>query len=786
MDYDLKIRSKVLLPTLIGYSQARESIFFKRKSKVPFFGYCTIAAVAGTLTPEFNLSPTQMLHKFILKIVLPLAFFLSHAILKSQTRDSGNVNLPEVIITDYKTVNGVGHLPEMKDGIIYAGKKNEVILVDSLDANKAINNTRQILGRIPGLNIVETESGGFTANGIATRGLNPIQSIEMNTRQNGYNISGDIYGYNEAYYLPPMEAVGRIEMVRGAASLQFGSQFGGLVNYVTKEAPKNKKFEFNTSQTVGSFGMFNSFNSVGGTIKKISYYGFVQYRTMQGYRPNSEQWQVSGFGKIQYKPSEKLSVSVEYSLLRNEIKMPGGLTDSMFHANPKGSTRGRNWLTSPWNIVSANFMYTPSANTTISFKTSYLFSNRSLVWRNEDGGPEASDDIDTVTKTFVPREVGKEDMHSSATEVRFAQTYNLGKNKSTLAGGLRYSYAWFKRLGGGEGTTNSDFDVSITGDWGYNLDFTTTNIAPFVENIFRLGERFKITPGFRFEYLNSTSKGYKMEDTLKLVTNESRSRTFPLFGTGIEFKTSGSTNIYGNISQAYRPIDYGQLEPIGVTSKVDPNLKDAYGYNSDLGYRGTIKNYLNFDLGVFYMAYNNRIGLLLKTDPSGNEYSVRTNIANSVHQGIESYIEFNIVKFMNPASRYGLSVFNSFAYIDARYTSGEFKGKRVETAANIINRVGITFNAKGFSATAQYNYVSDAYGDASNTKTSANPVAGHIPAYDVIDLSATYKFRNFAFKVGGNNLANKSYFTRRTDEYPGPGIIPSIGRSVYAGISARF
>ena len=75
-----------------------------------------------------------------------------------------------------------------------------------MDANKAINNTRQILGRIPGLNIVETESG-FTVNGIATRGLNPIQSIEMNTHQNGYNISADTYGYNEAYYIPPMEAV---------------------------------------------------------------------------------------------------------------------------------------------------------------------------------------------------------------------------------------------------------------------------------------------------------------------------------------------------------------------------------------------------------------------------------------------------------------------------------------------------------------------------------------------------------------------------------------------------
>ena len=195
------------------------------------------------------------------RIGIALAFLICSLSAHAQT-DSAKILKP-VTITGYRTVNGVGHMLDVKDGIIYAGKKNEVIITDSLDANKAINNTRQILGRIPGLNIVETESSGFTANGIATRGLNPTQSIEMNTRQNGYNISADIYGYNEAYYLPPMEAVNRIEMVRGAASLQFGPQFGGLVNYVTKGAPVDKPAEFNTTFTLGSFGLFNSFNSFG-------------------------------------------------------------------------------------------------------------------------------------------------------------------------------------------------------------------------------------------------------------------------------------------------------------------------------------------------------------------------------------------------------------------------------------------------------------------------------------------------------------------------------------------
>ena len=61
----------------------------------------------------------------------------------SKAQDTSKI-LKEVIVTRYKTVNGVGRLLDVKNGIIYAGKKTEVMIVDSLDANKAINNIRQI------------------------------------------------------------------------------------------------------------------------------------------------------------------------------------------------------------------------------------------------------------------------------------------------------------------------------------------------------------------------------------------------------------------------------------------------------------------------------------------------------------------------------------------------------------------------------------------------------------------------------------------------------------------
>lgn len=96
------------------------------------------------------------------------------------------------------------------------------------------------------------------------------------------------------------------------------------------------------------------------------------------------------------------------------------------------------------------------------------------------------------------------------------------------------------------------------------------------------------------------------------------------------------------------------------------------------------------------------------------------------------------------------------------------------------------FGNNHISSTLQASFVGDAYGDAYNVKISSDPVAGYIPAYTVLDLSVSYKVKNYAFRVGVNNLTNEAYFTRRADEYPGPGILPSVSRSYYGGISAKF
>jgi Fe(3+) dicitrate transport protein len=719
--------------------------------------------------------------KQLIRCCLGLAGWSCGVMAAAQEDTSLAQPLEKVTLVGYKAMNGIGHLSEIKSPFLYTGKKTEIIVVDSIDANKAINNSRQILGRIPGLNIVESETGGFVANGIGVRGLNPVQSLELNVRQNGYNLAADVYGYNETYYLPPMEAVERVEMIKGAAALQYGSQLGGMVNYVLKEGSPQKPVSYSSMQTGGSSGLFNSFHSLGGTSRKFKYYTFINYRTMQGWRANSSQQQLTGFGKARYQVSDQFSFGLEYTFLTNKIKMPGGLTDAQFEAESRASVRSRNWLKSPWNILSASMEKKISKSTTLHLTTTYLSGERSLVWFN--ALPNIADEKNPVSGAYANREVDREIMKSTATEFRLFHQYQLGKLKNALAGGARFSYAHFRRMEEAPGTNKCDFDLTTTAEYEEQFDFTTINLAAFFENRIQINDQFSISPGIRVETLATEAEGEYETGGVEKELEEEKERKMVLAGVGLQYSAGQNAAVYANITQAFRPIDYAQLFPLGSILKVDPALKDPKGWNTDLGIRGTVKSFFNYDISLYYLSYNNRIGTVLKSDDTGVSYAYRTNLAQSIHKGVESYLELNITRGLQVSNRLGnVSLYQSFAYTDARYSQGPYKGNRVEYAPQCISRFGLSFAKKWFSSSFQFSCQSGSYSDAANTVQSNNPIFGEIPAYRVMDWSVSVGLKHLKLKAGINNISDQRYLTQRTDEYPGPGIIPSIGRNYYLGI----
>ncbi|HNK90135.1 MAG TPA: TonB-dependent receptor plug domain-containing protein, partial [Chitinophagales bacterium] len=251
-------------------------------------------------------------------------------------------------------------LKSIEGTIIYEGKKTEIIDLSKLQANTATNNGRQVFGCIAGVNVWENDAAGMQL-GIGARGLNPNRSAEFNIRQNGYYITADAIGYPDAYFTPPIEALDRIEVVRGAASLQFGTQFGGLVNFRTHH-PIDKKFQFTSQTTAGSFGTVSVFNAIEGTSKNLTYYAYYQYKRTKGWRPNSNLNAHTGFIQLGYQINPKLKISLEFTHQNYLMQQPGGLTDNQYKQDAQQSTRTRNWFSIDWNMPSANIEYSPKSN----------------------------------------------------------------------------------------------------------------------------------------------------------------------------------------------------------------------------------------------------------------------------------------------------------------------------------------------------------------------------------------------------------------------------------------
>ncbi len=700
-------------------------------------------------------------------------------------------NLEEVEVRNRReTLAGISRLRAVENFGIYEAKKNELILLDDFAANKVNNNARQIFAKVPGLNIWESDFAGLQLD-IATRGLGPSRTANFNTRQNGYDMSADALGYPESYYLPAMQAVERIEIVRGAASLQYGTQFGGMLNFKLKEAP-DKPIEFNIEQAVGSFGLTNTFLSVGGRKKTLDYYGYYQYRRGDGWRENSGFEAHTGFTRIGWQVNDRLKLGAEYSLLYYEAQQPGGLTDDWFESGDlEQSLRNRNWFRVSWNLFAATADYRFSDKTQLNLKTFGLLSQRDALGNLEQIGVL---DNPNENRTLI-----RDQFRNFGSELRLLHRYNLQGKKSALVLGARYYNGLTDRKqGNANASDRADFEFLNPDDpEEFDYDFPSINYAFFAENLLNFTSRFRITTGFRLEHIRTDAEGIWKLNRFDFAGNlisstentdaSSESRTFPLFGVGLSYYLNENLSLYSNASQNFRSITFSDLRVVNPNFQLDSLITDERGYNVDFGIRGALFPWLNIDISAFLMRYNQRIGLY---ELPGSTTLFRTNIGDSRHIGIESFMELDFWKVIRKTTKQSnLAIFLNLALTDASYINSEItaiRNRRVEYVPEVMIRTGINYRWKGFKTTYQFSYLGEQFSDATNSVFNPNALTGLIPSYYVMDLSIEYQYKSYKVSGGVNNLTNEKYFTRRAESYPGPGIIPATIRSFYFSLGVNL
>jgi Fe(3+) dicitrate transport protein len=583
--------------------------------------------------------------------------------------------------------------------------------------------------------------------------------------------------------------------------LQYGTQFGGLINFKMRRPNATKKIELVSRQTAGSFGLLTSFNSLSGTVGKFSYYTYFNYKEGDGWRDNSRYNSRNYYAHIGYQLTPKTKIEGELTLFNYLAQQAGGLTDAQFEENPNFSNRERNWFDIDWKVYSLRVEHEFSKKTDASVHLFGLDASRSAVGfrQNRVSQPDENG----------VRELLVDNFQNWGAEARVLTRYDVGNQSNVLLLGSKYYHANNdQRQGPGSDGSNADFTFADTKFPNFErqaqFEFPNRNLAVFGENIFNISNKLAITPGFRWEYIKTESEGSFRNIVLDLagnpLLNEEEAdnrlfdRNFLLVGVGATYKAFPELELYGNISQNYRSVTFSDIRVVNPSFIIDENITDEDGYTIDIGGRGNLDNKLSYDISVFGLRYNNRLGEVLFQDTDGSIKRRRGNIGDAFIYGLEFFTDWNIKNtFFEEKEHFKTSAFVNLAYTQSEYLRSEatnVEGNKVEFLPEVNLKTGINFGYKNFSSSLQYTYLSEQFTDATNAPRDINDnqrgIEGAIPSYGILDFSASYTYKKWRLESGINNLLNAQYFTRRATGYPGPGIIPAEPITFYTTLRFKI
>ncbi|MCX7697310.1 MAG: TonB-dependent receptor [Bacteroidales bacterium] len=661
------------------------------------------------------------------------------------------------------------------------GKKSLSIKISDQFTILSAKQPRHVFAQIPGVFEYDMDGTGNQIN-FSVRGLDPHRSWEFNVRKDQIITNTDLFAYPASHYSVPLEAIERIEYISGTAALQYGSQFGGLINYVSKRPDPEKFFSYENYFTFGNYKFLATFHRFSGSRGKFAYNTWLYLKSYDGYREYNHSTGNAQNITLFFYPWKDFMMRLEWTHSGYLIQLPGPLNDSMFRVNPRMATRQRNYYSPSIHIPSLNIFWKINQNIQLFFWTAYLTGSRNSVMFDKPAN--IPDTVSQNTLQYAPREVHIDKYGSYSSELKIKYSYSLFQKNHQFFAGVQSLINRTRRFQQGLGTAGTDYDLTVVNStWGREVQYYTDHVAFFLENKLNVFKEFFWQFGLRYEKGTSIFKGkinyYDSEKLKNTIPHD-----FPLLGSQLSYKPLKWLLMYVGYSQAYRPVLMKDIVPASSQEMVDKNLKDVRGHVAEAGVK-IVLPYFKGEITYFDILYKNRMGSIVQEDSMNNVYIFKTNVGDSRNKGIELFgqIDYHFTQ------KFKALAFTSISYLDARYISGILRkgnqnvniaGNRVESAPEWTVRSGFLFSYKKLSLQLIYTYVDETFADPFNTvEPNVSGTVGLVPLYRLWDVSLSAELsKNVTFLMQINNLLDEKYFTKRPQFYPGPGIWPSEGRTL--------
>ncbi len=675
-------------------------------------------------------------------------------------------------------------LPDAIGTRIFAGKKTTNVNLDELPP-LASGQLREAFALIPGLLVSEVSNRSWAS--LSYRGLGePHESWNILVLKDGIPVSPDPYNYPAAYYQPPFEAIERIEFVRGGASLLYGPQPGGALNYVTRRAPLDDTGVAGLA-AIGSDNFSNLYLAGWTGNGTTGVQGYVLRVAGDGPRDVNSDFLTEGASITVRHEVGDVRLMAGIDAYQGEFGEPGGLSTTRFAADPRaGST--------PFDQLRVDRV--------VGFFGGEVDVGDWLVQ-----GRLAATYYDRASRRQLGGSFGQP---TPAANVSLVQSQKF----RTLAFDLR-ARGDFTMWGGEQtftvGTTLFGSNAPVTVDKSIDpfdweglagpvnrIDRDSTVAAFFAEAALGFGA-FTVTPGLRVERLEQAVQerlelapgsitGGPPGAPLGALGARENEEWVVLPGLGLSWDFAPGQEAYANFTRGFKPVLFNDGLTFASGVNVAAQFESGYSFSSEIGVRGAIGSIATYDISVFRVELDNQVGFLagpLVASPPFGAVGVggarRQTVGSMRNQGLDIAGEVSLARLAGIEGPADVLWFANASLLDAEFTDGVARGNRPQFTPEILARTGLIARWEDRGELAfTGSYLSEHFG-ADNAAPEFR-----IAPYAVFDLTGKVSLTSdVSLFAAVNNIFDRRYIAR-VRPGGGQGIDPGAARTVSGGIRFAF
>ena len=539
----------------------------------------------------------------------------------------------------------------------------------------------------------------------------------------------------------PIEAVERIEIIRGAGSVLYGDNaVGGVVNIITKQGKGD------LSGKVGAF--YGSYDAQGtdlelfGELKNVSYFLYSKYADERGYRQNSDVLTKDFNGRLGYKFSEKMSAGLDFGWHEDTYDLPGGLNATQLAATSRrASVNPSDVADTEDRFMKLSFDVTP--------------------W------PE---DI-YLGRLVVDLHARKRDVFDSFSG------YDTDRNIRTLGITPKYIFdhtVFNREVNFVTGIDYYDTENNIIGS-GSNIDDLTISKGEF--GVYEFAE-VEIFPKL---FANGGTRFHKADYAFSqrnVAVDEKKHPDEWVSMGGVKYEYGRGSTLHANVQQTFRFL--ATDEWYSSFSGLNTDLEQQTGIQYEAGIKHNFDDVALVSVTPYRMTANNEIFF----DPTNGFFGSNSNYDKTHRYGVEVGTKLDANHFLKLGFLDKLELFTNYTYQNPQFGEGAYDGKDIPLAPHHQASSGVTakfMKNYNLSLIGKYTGSRFAINDTLNVTPPAKP-------YYVMDLRLAYERDAMEIYLNVNNILSEKYSpyvvksTTSTvkNEYPAPEV------NFTAGMDLKF